>query len=138
MIKLTDILNEITYPFSEYDTIYHEEDGSLIDVEYTFKTKENTYKVIFSSKEKAGEFEAAFGIDAGDFNKVDTFQMTGEGDARNILETLAKIINEFYYQYEEEIDKITVKGTDEKRSRIYKAVLPKYLNPEVREKIEIN
>jgi hypothetical protein len=137
MIKLTDILKEIAYPFSEYDTIYDETDDSLIDVEYTFKTEINKYKVVFSSKEKAREFEVSFGVDAGDFNKIDTFQMTGEGDARNILQTLAEIINEFYYQYEEEIDKIIIKGTDEKRSRVYKAFLPKYLNPEVKEKTEI-
>ena len=137
MIKLVDILKEATYPFSEYDAIYDEEDNSLIDVEYTFKTKKDTYKVVFSSKETPREFEVSFGVDAGDFNKIDTFQMTGEGDARNILQTIAEIINDFYYQYEEEIDKIVVKGTDEKRSRVYKQFLPKFLNPEVMEKIEI-
>ncbi len=137
MIKLVDILKEIAYPFFEYDAIYDEEDGSLIDVEYTFETVNNRYKVVFSSKEKAREFEASFGVDTGDFNRIDTFQMTGEGEARNILQTLANIINEFYYQYEEEIDKITIKGTNEKRSRVYKAFLPKYLNPEVKEKTEI-
>jgi hypothetical protein len=137
MIKLINILKEIAYPFSEYDTIYDETDDSLIDVEYTFETEINKYKVVFSSKEKAREFEVSFGVDTGDFNKIDTFQMTGEGDARNILQTLAEIINEFYYQYKEEIDKIIIKGTDEKRSRVYKAFLPKYLNPEVKEKTEI-
>jgi len=137
MIKLINILKEIAYPFSEYDTIYDETDDSLIDVEYTFETEINKYKVVFSSKEKAREFEVSFGVDTGDFNKIDTFQMTGEGDARNILQTLAEIINEFYYQYKEGIDKIIIKGTDEKRSRVYKAFLPKYLNPEVKEKTEI-
>jgi hypothetical protein len=137
MIKLRDILKEIVYPFSEYDVMYHEEDNSLIDVEYTFQTKENTYKVIFSSKEKEREFEVAFGVDTGDFNKVDTRQMTGEGDARNILQTMADIINDFYYQYSEDIDKIIIKGTNEKRSRVYKQFLPKYINPEVMSKIEM-
>lgn len=137
MIKLADILNEISYPFSKYDAIYDDEDNSLIDVEYTFKTKENKYKVVFSSKEKANEFELSFGIDTGDFNKIDTFQMTGEGDVRNILQTISKIINEFYHQYKKEINKIIIKGTDEKRSRIYKQFLPKYLNSEVLEKTEI-
>lgn len=138
MIKLVDILREIAYPFSEYDAIYDEEDDSLIDVVYTFKAKEDNYKVVFSSKEKEGEFEVMFGLDTGDFHKIDTFQMTGKRDAQNILQTVAKIVNEFYYQYEEEVDKIIVKGTDEKRSRVYKAFLPKYLNPEVLEKTEIN
>ena len=137
MIKLQDILKEISYPFSEYDTTYDDEDNSLIDVEYTFKTEENTYKVVLSSKEKAREFEVSFGIDTGNFNKIDTFQMTGEGNARNIFQTLADIINDFYYQYDEEIDKIIIKGTNEKRSRIYKQFLPKYINPEAMGKIEI-
>lgn len=137
MIKLTDLLNEIAYPFSEYDATYSEDDNSLIDVEYIFKTKENNYKVVFSSKEKEREFEVSFGIDAGDFNKIDTFQMTGEGDVRNILQTLAEIVNEFHNQYSEEVDKIIIKGTDEKRSRVYKSILPKYLNPEIKDKIEI-
>jgi hypothetical protein len=137
MIKLINILKEISYSFSEYDTTYDDEDNSLIDVEYTFKTEKNTYKVIFSSKEKAREFEVSFGIDTGNFNKIDTFQMTGEGDARNILQTLADIINDFYYQYDEEIDKIIIKGTNEKRSRIYKQFLPKYINPEAIGKIEM-
>jgi hypothetical protein len=130
-------LSEAAYPFSEHDSTYDEEDNSLITVEYTFKTKKNKYKVNISSIEKAREFEVLFGIDTGELNKVDTFQMTGEGDAKNILETVAEIINNFYYQYKEEVDKIIIAGTDEKRSRVYKAFLPKYLNPEVKEKTEI-
>lgn len=137
MIKLIDILKEITYPFSKYDIIYDDEDNSLIDVEYIFKTKKNKYKVVFSSKEKAREFEVSFGIDTENLNKIDTFQMTGEGDARNILQTIADIINNFYHQYNKEIDKIIIKGTDEKRSRIYKQFLPKYLNSKIISKIEI-
>lgn len=137
MIKLVDILKEITYSFSEYDTTYDEEDNSLIDVEYTFRTEKNEYKVIFSSKEKAREFEVSFGIQTGDFNKIDTFQMTGEGNARNILQTVAGIINDFYYQYDKEIDKIIIKGTSEKRSRVYRQFLPKHLNPEVMGKVKI-
>ena len=70
--------------------------------------------------EKAREFEVSFGVDTGELNKIDTFQMTGEGDAKNILETVAKIINDFYYQYEEDIDKIIIDGTNEKRRRVYK------------------
>ena len=137
MIKLVNILKEISYSFSKYDTIYHDEDNSLLVVEYTFKTEKNKYKVIFSSKEKDREFEVSFGIDTGDFNKIDTFQMTGEGDVRNILQTMADIINDFYYQYGEEIDKIIIKGTNEKRSRVYKQFLPKYITPKAMSKIEI-
>jgi hypothetical protein len=67
--ETNNALKEIAYPFSEYDTTYDDEDNSLIDVEYTFKTEENTYKVVLSSKEKAREFEVSFGIDTGNFNK---------------------------------------------------------------------
>ena len=137
MIKLYDLLKELAYPFSKSDATYDEEDSSLITIEYTFKTKENKYRVEISSIEKAREFEVSFGIDTQGFNKIDTFQMTGEGDARNILETVSNIINEFYYKYKKEIDKIIVKGTDEKRSRVYKQILPKYIDPEVLQKIEI-
>ena len=96
MIKLTEILKELAYPSSEYDTIYDEEDGSLIVVEYTFKTEKNKYRVEISSKEKARNFEVSFGVDTGELNKIDTFQMTGEGDAKRILETVSNIINQFY------------------------------------------
>jgi hypothetical protein len=87
--------------------------------------------------EKAGDFEVSFGLDTGDFHKIDTFQMTGEGDAKNILETVSSIINKFYYDYKKDINKIIIKGTSEKRSRIYKQILPRYINPEVLKKIEI-
>ena len=137
MIRLTDILKESAYPFSEYDSTYDEEDNSLITVEYIFKTKKNKYKVHLSSMEKAREFEVSFGVDTGELNKIDTFQMTGEGDAKNILETVAKIINDFYYQYEEDIDKIIIDGTNEKRRRVYKLFFPKFINPETLRVIEI-
>ena len=137
MIKLIDILKESVYPFSKYDILYDEDDNSLLVVEYTFDTKENEYKVIFDSKEKKGEFSLSFGLDVGDFNKIDTFQITGEGDARNILQTVAEIMNAFYKQYSKDIDKIIVSGTNEKRKRVYKIFLPKYLNPEVLVKTEI-
>ena len=137
MIKLIDILKESVYPFSKYDILYDEDDNSLLVVEYTFDTKENEYKVIFDSKEKKGEFSLSFGLDVGDFNKIDTFQITGEGDARNILQTVAEIMNVFYKQYSKDIDKIIVSGTSEKRSRVYKAFLPKYLKPEVLAKTKI-
>ena len=137
MIKLISILKESSYPFLEYESTYHEEDNSLITVEYTFKSKKNNYKVVMNSIEKEREFEVAFGINTGEFNKIDTFQMTGEDDVRNILQTIAEIINDFYYQYEEEIDKIIIDGTDEKRRRVYKHFFPKLLNPDVIKKTEI-
>ncbi len=140
--KTKDILNkfrinEVSYPSSKYDIVRDEEDNSLISVDYTFKTKENNYRVEISSMEKAGDFEVSFGLHTGNFNKIDTFQMTGEGDAKNILETVSSIINKFYYEYKKYINKIIIKGTSEKRSRIYKQILSKYIDPEVLQKIEI-
>ena len=38
---------------------------------------------------------------------------------------------------EEEIDKIIIDGTDEKRRRVYKLFFPKFISPEVLKKIEI-
>ena len=46
-------------------------------------------------------------------------------------------MNAFYKQYSKDIDKIIVSGTSEKRSRVYKAFLPKYLKPEVLAKTKI-
>jgi hypothetical protein len=138
-IWIVDIskLYEVSYPSSKYDIVRDEEDNSLISVDYTFKTKENKYRVEISSMEKAGDFDVSFGLHTGDFHKIDTFQMTGEGDAKNILETVCSIINKFYYEYKKYINKIIIKGTSEKRSRIYKEILPKYIDPEVLQKIEI-
>lgn len=131
-------LSEIAYKFSESDVMYDEEDDSLLDVEYTFSTVKNTpYRVVFSSKEKPRNFNLSFGIDTGRLNKIDTFQMAGEGDAKNILETVAEIVNEFYNEYSNEIDKIIISGTSEKRTRVYKKFLPKYIDPKIMSKIEI-
>lgn len=123
-------LKEVAYPSLKSDVNYDEDDNSLLDVEYTFKTDKNKYRVEFSSKERPREFDVSFGIDTGDFNKIDTFQMTGEGDARNILQTVSEIINKFYNQYSKEVDRIIVSGTDEKRTRVYNQLLSKYLSPE--------
>ena len=124
MIKLIGILKESSYPFLEYDIIYDEEDNSLITVEYNFKSKKNNYTVVLNSKEKAREFEVAFGINTGEFNKIDTFQMTGEGDAMVILSTVIKIIKDFLYQYEDEgAETIVINPTSEKRRKIYQLLI---------------
>ena len=47
------------------------------------------------------------------------------------------LINDFYYQYEEDIDKIIIDGTNEKRRRVYKLFFPKFINPETLRVIEI-
>jgi len=130
MIKLVDILKEIgekSYPFQDIDQIYDEEDDSLLIVDYTFNTPKYPYKVTFYSGEYQPEdktFDLSFGIDKGDTYKLDTFQMTGEGDAMAILATVAKIIKDFLYQYEDEgVEKIIINPTSEKRRKIYQTLI---------------
>lgn len=137
MIRLNQILKEITYSFSKPDITYDEQDNSIITVEYTFKTKENVYRVVITSIEKPREFQVSFGVDTGAHNKIDTFQMTGEGNAKNILETVASIVNDFYSRYKKEVDSILIKGTSEKRSNVYKQFFPKYLDRGAMEKTQI-
>jgi hypothetical protein len=50
--------------------------------------------------------------------------MTGEGDAMAILATVAKIIKDFLYQYEDEgVEKIIINPTSEKRRKIYQTLI---------------
>jgi hypothetical protein len=143
MIKLIDILKEIgekSYPFRDIDQIYDEEDNSLLTVDYTFNTPKYPYKVTFYSGGYQPEdktFDLSFGIDKGDTYTLDTFQMTGEGDAMAILATIAKIIKDFLYQYEDEgAEKIVINPTSEKRRKIYQMLLPK-LSSDISSKVKI-
>lgn len=127
-----------SYPFREIDQSYDEDDDSLISVDYKFNTPKNQYKVTFYSGEYSPEdmkFDLSFGIDKGELNKIDTFQMTGEGDVRAIIKTISNIIVDFLNNYE--ASKIIISGTSEKRNRVYKALLPKYLDSNVLNKITI-
>jgi hypothetical protein len=132
MIKLLDILNEISqeeiYPFEEVDQGYDEDDNSLLFIEYEFSTPQYPYKVVFYSGEYNPEdktFDLSFGINKGMFSKIDTFQMTGEGNAKKILKTVAAIIEEFLYQYDiDGAENIIIKPTSEKRKKIYNLLLP--------------
>jgi len=119
------------------DITRHEEDNSLIDVEYTFKIDKNEYKVVFSSKEKAREFDVSFGIDTGAFNKIDTFQMTGKGNARKVLKKVGETINFFYDQYKNEIDYIRISGTSEKRNNLYKNYIHQFVDKNAMSKIRV-
>ena len=130
MIKLTNILKEIgekSYPFRDANQEYSEIDDSLLAVDYKFDTPKYPYKVSFYSGEHNPEdktFDLSFGIDKGEFNKLDTFQMTGEGNAMTILTTVVEIIKEFLYQYGDEgAETIIIKPTSEKRKRVYQAIL---------------
>ncbi|MFB0925629.1 MAG: acyltransferase, partial [Vicingaceae bacterium] len=94
------------YPFKVIDKMYDEGDNSLITVEYEFITPNNSYRVEFYSGEYSPEsktFDLSFGVNTGEFNTIDTFQMTGEGNARKILKTIRNIIEDF-------IDKNTIIG----------------------------
>ena len=130
MIKLVNILKEIgekSYPFQDIDQTYDEEDNSLLAVDYTFRTPQNLYKVTFYSGEYQPEdktFDLSFGIDKGEEYKLDTFQMTGEGDAVAILSTVIKIIEDFLYQYKDKgAETIVINPTSEKRRKVYQILI---------------
>ena len=144
MIKLTDILNELdqetAYRFIEAGVQYDDIDGSLLVVDYNFNTPQNRYKVTLYSGEYQPQdkiFVLSFGIDKGIFNALDTSQMTGEGNVRAIIKTLANIIELFLKDYKNKVKRIDIEGTDEKRIRVYKALFPKYLSPSAMTKVKI-
>ncbi len=138
----TDSLNEAIvggklYPFKVTDRTYDEEDNSLITIEYKFTTPNNTYRVEFYSGEynpEAKTFDLSFGVDKGELNTIDTFQMTGEGNARKIFSTILNIIENFIDT--EDVEKIIVDGTDEKRKRIYNTIFSS-TSPKISDKIEL-
>jgi hypothetical protein len=68
---------------------------------------------------------------------LDTDQMTEEGDAANIIQTVCKAVNQFFDEYDDQIEDLEIKGTNEKRSRVYKAYMPKYINPEYISRVDI-
>ena len=138
----TDSLNEVIvggklYPFKVTDRTYDEEDNSLITIEYKFTTPNNTYRVEFYSGEynpEAKTFDLSFGVDKGELNTIDTFQMTGEGNAKKIFSTILNIIENFIDT--EDVEKIIVDGTDEKRKRIYNIIFSS-TSPKISDKIEL-
>jgi hypothetical protein len=136
--KVSDLQENIsnnTYPFKVTDKSYDDTDNSLITVEYEFTTPDNTYRVEFYSGEYSPEaktFALSFGVDTGEFNTLDTFQMTGEGNARKIFRTILNIIEDFVNK--EDVNKIVVDGTSEKRKRIYKTIFssaPSYISDKI-------
>ena len=137
----TDSLDENTttnsYPFKVTDKTYDDEDNSLITVSYELTTPDNSYRVEFYSGEhrpEAKTFDLSFGVNTGDLNTIDTFQMTGEGNARKIFKTILNIVEDFINK--EDVEKIVVDGTDEKRKRIYKAIFSS-TPPNISDKIEL-
>jgi len=125
-----------SYQFKVSDKVYDNEDNSLITVEYTFSTPDNTYRVEFYSGEHSPEskiFDVSFGIDKYG-SKLDTFQMTGEGNALNILKTIIDIIIDFTNSFE--VNKLVINPTSEKREKIYSMIL-KSLPSDISSKVEL-
>jgi hypothetical protein len=128
-------VNEI-YQFKVSDKNYDEEDNSLISVDYNFSTPDNDYRVEFYSGEYSPEsktFDVSFGIDKYG-SKIDTFQMTGEGNALSILKTIVNIIKDFTNRFE--VNKLVINPTSEKREKIYSMIL-KSLPPDILSKVEL-
>ena len=134
MIKLRDLLTESVFPFHEDDTTFDEMDDSLLAVDYVFETPDNTYTVSFYSGEYSPEdktFDISFGEKTGRLNKLDTFKMTGEGKVYSIIQTICKIIEEFVSEYADDVESLVIDPTSDKRGRVYKELIPKYLDPAV-------
>jgi hypothetical protein len=136
-----DFINESLekpYPFREEEEQYDDED-ELLTAEYTFNSPTQQYKVVFYSGEyraEEGKFDLSFGLDKGDFNKIDTFEMTGEGNVRTLLKTITTIIEKFLDSYG--YDKtVIIDATDEKRRRLYKTLIPQYLSAKAKRNVEI-
>ncbi len=143
MIKLVEILSQLkelaNYQFKQEDVDYDEMDNSLLSVTYTFNTQSNPYRVVFHSGEHRPEdmkFELSFGIDKGEGYSLDTQQMTGEGNVRMMINTIAQITQDFLQKFPQ-VNKVIIDGTDDKRTRVYKALFPKYLSPSVTAKVDI-
>ena len=112
------------FKFEITDQLYDEEDDSLLAVEYKFSTSEDTYRVEFHSGEYNSDdkiFDLAFGLDREGFYKLDTFQMTGKGQVKKILKTITAIIQDFLTEFD--VEKVNIFPTDEKRRRVFKAII---------------
>jgi hypothetical protein len=126
-----------SYQFKLTDKDYDEEDKSLLSADYKFSTPNNDYRVEFYSGEYSPEsktFDLSFGLDAGYTNKLDTFQMTGEGNALSILKTIINIIKDFTNRFD--VNKLVINPTSEKRGKVYSMIL-KSLPTNILNKIEI-
>jgi hypothetical protein len=125
-----------SYQFKVSDKNYDEEDNSLISVDYKFSTPDNDYRVEFYSGEyspKSKTFDVSFGVDKYG-SKIDTFQMTGEGNALSILKTIVNIIKDFTKRFE--VNKLVINPTSEKHKKIYSMML-KLLPSDILSKVEL-
>lgn len=147
ILEFNEFINELRkigrgdfYPFELGEETWDEIDDGILVVEYNFKTKSGkTYDANFYSGEYSSDdktFEFSFGVKKEPNRKLDALELTGEGEGLKILRTMVKIIEEFLEDYEDEADKIIVKGSTPKRLRIYQTYLKEYLPPKYMKKIE--
>jgi hypothetical protein len=125
-----DFINESlekTYRFMSNDIVW-DRDGKAKTVDYIFNSPTQQYKVVLYAMKSAGDegkFDLVFGLDQGT-SFIDAYQMTGEGNVRTIIKTVASIIERFLNDWG--YDKtVVIDATDEKRRRLYKELFPKYL-----------
>lgn len=140
MIKLVDLLAESLFPFYEDDATFDETDNSLLSVDYVFETPDSTYTVSFYSGEYNPEdktFDISFGEKTQRNSKLDTFKMTGKGKVYSIVQTICKIIEEFVDDYQDDVEKLVIDPTSDKRGRVYKELIPKYLDPAIMQMVTI-
>jgi hypothetical protein len=125
-IKANESL-EKTYRFMSNDIVW-DRDGKAKTVDYIFNSPTQQYKVVLYAMKSAGDegkFDLVFGLDQGT-SFIDAYQMTGEGNVRTIIKTVASIIERFLNDWG--YDKtVVIDATDEKRRRLYKELFPKYL-----------
>jgi len=140
MIKLINLLTESLFPFHEDDATFDEMDDSLLAVDYIFETPDSSYTVSFYSGEYNPEdktFDISFGEKSQRLSKLDTFKMTGEGRVYSIVQTICKIIEEFVSEYGDDVENLVVDPTSDKRGRVYKELIPKYLDPAIMKMVTI-
>jgi hypothetical protein len=125
-----DFINESlekTYRFMSNDIVW-DRDGKAKTVDYIFNSPTQQYKVVLYAMKSAGDegkFDLVFGLDQGT-SFIDAYQMTGEGNVRTIIKTVASIIERFLNDWG--YDKtVVIDANDEKRRRLYKELFPKYL-----------
>jgi hypothetical protein len=126
-----DFINESLekpYWFMSNDIKWDSGYGKAKYVDYLFNSPTQKYKVALYAMKSAGDegkFDLVFGLDRGT-SFIDACQMTGEGNVRTIIKTVASIIERFLNDWG--YDKtVVIDATDEKRRRLYKELFPKYL-----------
>jgi hypothetical protein len=113
------------------------EHESTLKVSNMGRIKYSTGRLTTPCINNNGYFELTFGLSRQHIGALDTDQMTNEGDAANIIQTVCKAVNKFFEEYDGQIEDLEIKGTSEKRSRVYKAYMPKYINPKYISRVDI-